>query len=119
MKKIETQNRLVKNIRDLDAYKPFVFEGYAERGTSVLQLDESKPVGYGFHVYKMAPGSETIPHVHERAEHFYVIEGDVTDHDGFEYKPGDLVMLKKGTEHNTRTRNGCTLVVYFASEDCP
>ena len=37
----------------------------------------------------------------------------VFDHDGYEYKPGDIVWLASGTRHNSTTRNGCMLIVYL------
>ena len=42
-----------------------------------------------------------------------LLEGDLTDHDGYEYQPGDIVWLRSGTKHNSTTKGGCTLVVYL------
>ena len=44
---------------------------------------------------------------------FYIIEGDLIDHDGTKYGPGDLVWLRKGTEHTSYSPNGCLIVVYL------
>ena len=116
MKAIDSQHRRVKNIYD-DDFEPFVWDGRDNPGQTVLQLDRNMPCGTGFHIYKMAPGAITTPHEHTSDEHFFLIEGDAVDHDGYEYRPGDIVMLSKGTIHNTRTRNGCTLVVYLQSAE--
>ena len=82
----------------------------------VLQVNGGRR-GHGFHLYRMAPGETTQAHVHRGDEEFYLIEGDLTDHDGYEYKPGDLVCLRSGTRHNSHSRNGCTLVVLLRDED--
>ena len=116
VKAIDADDRLVRNIYD-DEFEPFVWEGKEHAGQSVMQLDASMPCGTGFHIYRMAPGAITTPHEHTSDEHFFLIEGDAVDHDGHEYKPGDIVLLKKGTVHNTRTRNGCTFVVYLTSAE--
>jgi quercetin dioxygenase-like cupin family protein len=114
VRKIETADRLVVNIREA-AFKPFVTEGQEVKGHSFLQLDESFPEGVGFHIYRMAPGTWSQPHEHTCAEQFLVLEGDVRDNDGYVYRPGDFVLLKQGTQHNSYTEHGATLVVFIAS----
>lgn len=116
MKPIEKAHRLVKNIHNAQ-FEPFVWEGRTEEGQSILQLDQDRPLGTGFHIYKMAPGSTTTFHEHTSDEHFLVIEGDMTDHDGYQYKPGDIVLLKKGTRHNSTSKNGCVLAVFIESSE--
>ena len=116
MKPIEASERLVKNIYQAE-YEPFIWEGRHEAGQSILQLDTHAQLGTGFHIYKMAPGSTTTAHEHSSDEHFVLIEGDLVDHDGYEYQPGDIVLLKQGTHHNSTTRNGCTLVVYVDTSE--
>ena len=46
-------------------------------------------------------------------EEFVLLDGDLTDHDGYEYKPGDIVWLRSGTKHNSSTKSGCLLAVYL------
>jgi hypothetical protein len=41
-----------------------------------------------------------------------VIEGEVIDNDGYVYRPGDFVLLKEGTQHNSYTKTGATLAVF-------
>ncbi len=56
----------------------------------------------GFYIYKMEPGSSSVPHRHGGAEEFYVIEGELRDNDGTIYSAGDSA----GDE------NGCTVAVF-------
>ena len=116
MKPIAERQRLVKNIHD-HGFEPFVFEGEVSEGESVLQVDEKVPLGAGFHVYRMAPGAVTTPHVHRSDEHFLVLDGELMDHDGHVYRSGDLVMLEKGTKHSSSTVDGCTLAVFIAAPE--
>ena len=118
MDPIPEPKRRVKNIHH-DEFEPFMPGGAACEGESVLQLDDKVPRGVGFHVYRMAPGTTTTAHVHESDEHFLVLEGDLSDHDGYVYRPGDLVLLDKGTEHHSTTVNGCTLAVFIAEPETP
>jgi len=108
MEPISSQNRRVANI-STGAFKPFLTED-GEPDGEVLQVNGGK-TGFGFHIYRMAPGTSSQPHTHLGNEEFFLIEGDLTDHDGYEYKPGDLVCLASGTKHNSSTKTGCTLVV--------
>ena len=107
---IGEKERIVANVRN-GKYQPFISSDGTHDG-DVLQVNGGR-VGYGFHVYRMAPGQNTIPHTHTGDEEFFVIEGDIQDHDGYEYKPGDLVCLKSGTHHTSYSKNGCLLVVMF------
>ena len=118
MDPIPESKRRVRNIHR-DEFEPFVLDGAPCEGETVLQLDEQVPRGTGFHVYRMAPGATTTAHVHESDEHFLVLEGDLRDHDGYVYRPGDLVMLEQGTEHNSTTVGGCTLAVFLAAPETP
>jgi len=109
--------RLVANIYDKSNYTPFVSDGIASETESILQLDTTKAAGVGFHVYRMAAGCVTTPHEHTDDEHFLVLEGDITDNDGYQYRVGDLVLLKRGTEHYSKSRNGCTLAVFIGTPE--
>ena len=109
MKPISTKDRRVANIHTA-RFETFMSDG-VEDG-EVLQLNTDRPLGTGFHVYRMTPGMTTQAHSHVGAEEFLFIEGDLTDHDGTEYGPGDLVWLRDGTSHSSHTRNGCTIAVY-------
>ncbi|MEO1284795.1 MAG: cupin domain-containing protein [Pseudomonadota bacterium] len=110
MKPLADSARKVANIKTA-AFEPFLSSS-GEMDGEVLQVNGGK-TGYGFHIYRMAPGQTSIAHTHLGDEEFFVIEGDLTDHDGYEYTAGDIVCLKSGTEHNSTSKNGCTLVVYL------
>lgn len=116
MRTIEKSDRLVVNIRTA-AFTPFVADGREVPGQSFLQLDDTFPTGVGFHVYRMAPGSQSQPHEHTCHEQFLVLDGEVIDHDGFVYRPGDLVLLRQGTRHSSRTETGATLAVFIRTAE--
>ncbi len=99
------------NIAD-GTFLPFIDEDGSEDG-EVLQVNPNKERGYGFHVYRMPPGHTTTPHVHDGDEEFYILEGEVVDHDGYRYKAGDLVWLEAKTKHNSYSPDGALLVVYY------
>ena len=110
LKPIASEDRRVVNIKNAD-YVPFISNGIEDG--SVLQLGDSKALGSGFHIYRMTSGQTTIAHKHQSDEEFYIIEGDLVDHDGTKYGPGDLVWLRKGSEHTSYSPNGCLIVVYL------
>lgn len=112
MRKIAPADRIVVNIAKA-AFKPFIAEGKPVAGQSFLQLDETFPEGSGFHIYKMAPGTRSQPHEHTCHEQFLVLDGEIIDNDGTVYRKGDFVLLKEGTQHNSRTETGATLAVFI------
>lgn len=117
MKPVGKDERRVVNIAD-GTFEPWQLEdGSIDESQTVLQINPSKPKGVGFHLFRMAPGTTTTAHRHRGDEEFYIIDGDLTDNDGTEYKAGDLVYMKDGTEHNSTTKNGCTLVVYIVEAE--
>lgn len=67
--------------------------------------------GQGSYLMKMAPGTRSNPHIHHGPEEFFVLQGDLTDHDGYRYQSGDFVSLAAGSSHYSRTKGGCLLVV--------
>jgi len=107
MKPIATERRRVVNLRDAK-FEPFA----DEKGTGMLQLNPNVPRATGFYIYRMEPGAASAPHHHLGAEEFYVIEGELEDHDGTVYRAGDVVWLDAGTEHNSTTKTGCTVAVF-------
>ena len=115
MKPVAAGERIVVNINEAE-YEPFVNDNGEEDGL-VLQLDRSKRLGTGFHIYKMEPGYTTIPHEHRGNEEFFIISGDVTDNDGTVYREGDLVLMKAGTQHCSYSENGCVIAVYIETTE--
>ena len=110
MKPIDSDKRKVANMYSSE-FVAFLGPN-GEPDGEVLQVNGGK-TGFGFHVYRMSPGQTTLAHEHIGNEEFLLIEGDLTDHDGYEYKPGDLVCLASGTQHNSTSKNGCVLAVYL------
>ena len=115
MNRVEKGQRLVVNINQAE-FMPFAEDGGDSEG-SVLQLDAENLPGVGFHIYQMPPGCRTTAHQHTCDEHFFIISGDLTDNDGTVYQPGDLVLMKKGTQHHSYSAKGCTLVVYIETAE--
>jgi quercetin dioxygenase-like cupin family protein len=54
-------------------------------------------------------------HRHASDEIFYVLEGELIDFDGIRYGAGDMVLLRAGTIHKSRSPAGCTLILYVDS----
>jgi hypothetical protein len=74
MKPTGKDDRKVANIHEVE-FQTWVMENGELHDSSVLQLDNSKPRGVGFHVYKMEPGSTTTPHQHTNNEEFLILSG--------------------------------------------
>ncbi len=118
MKPIAPDDRRVVNIHSAE-YRPFVYSDGVELGDSVLQLDDSRPLGEGFHVYRMPPGMTTRAHRHNGHEQFLILEGELHESDGTILRAGDMVFYRDGTEHNSYTPTGCLLAVHIAGPETP
>lgn len=111
-------DRRIANIHQA-TYEPFVYPDGVALGDAVLQLDAEKPLGEGFHVYRMPAGMKTRAHRHNGHEQFLVLEGELIESDGTVLKPGDMVFYGDGTEHHSYTPNGCLLAVHIAGPEFP
>lgn len=116
MQKIQPIDRRVVNI-NRDKFKPFCNENGPSSHESILQINSHDRLGVGFHVYRMQPGTTTTPHEHTEDEEFLVLEGELQDNDGYVYKTGDLVWLKKGTQHSSHSEHGALLAVYIGAAE--
>jgi anti-sigma factor ChrR (cupin superfamily) len=114
MNPIAEQDRRVANIYTAE-FKGYVYEDGVSLGDTLLQLDSDRPLGEGFHVYRMPAGMTTRPHRHNGHEQFLILEGELIDNDGTVYRRGDLVWLRDGTEHCSSTPQGCLLAVHIAA----
>ena len=112
MQPVAEGHRKIVNIKDAK-FKAWESVDGSDSGQSLVQLKTSSPDGVGFHLFRMAPGATTDSHRHTGDEEWFMLDGDLTDNDGTQYVAGDLVWMKEGTEHNSYTENGCTLVVYI------
>jgi len=118
MKDVKPADRRVVNIFEAE-FEPFVYPDGVQLGDAVLQLDEEKPLGTGFHVYRMPPGMTTRGHRHNGDEQFLILEGELIENDGTVFRKGDLVWLRDGTEHCSHTPKGCLLAVHIVAQETP
>ena len=116
MEEIKQEDRRVANIHT-SAFEPFYGEDSPKQDEEVLQINAHEERGVGFHVYRMKPGTTTIAHEHKGHEEFLVLEGELVDHDGYVYRAGDLVWLRKGTKHSSYSKDGALLAVYIATPE--
>ena len=116
MKPINHNDRKIANIYEAE-FKPFVYPNGVALGDTVLQLDESQPLGIGFHVYRMPPGMTTLGHRHNGHEQFLILEGELHESDGTILRAGDMIFYRDGTEHNSHTPTGCLLAVHIAGPE--
>ncbi|MFT5219111.1 MAG: mannose-6-phosphate isomerase-like protein (cupin superfamily) [Gammaproteobacteria bacterium] len=86
------------------------FGGSALKGVYQLDLTYDRKTGHGAYMIRMEPGTVTTKHIHSIREEYLIMEGDVVESDGTVLAPGDYVIYEPGTEHNSRTVGGCTLI---------
>ena len=118
MTPVSAKDRKVANIHQ-GAFQPFVYPDGVALGDSILQLDDSRALGEGFHVYRMPAGMRTRTHRHNGHEQFLILEGELHESDGTILRAGDLVFYRDGTEHNSYTPNGCLLAVHISGPETP
>ncbi len=111
-----SDERKIANIHDA-AYRPFVYPDGVALGDDILQLDPDRPLGEGFHVYRMPAGMTSRRHIHNGHEQFLILEGELIEDDGKVLRPGDMVFYRDGTEHHSYTPNGCLLAVHIAGPE--
>lgn len=116
MRPISPGDRRIVNIRG-GRFRPFVYPDGTALGDEVLQLDDGKPLGQGFHVYRMPAGMVTRGHRHNGHEQFLILEGELHESDGTILRPGDLVFYRDGSEHHSYTPDGCLLAVHIAGPE--
>ncbi len=116
MRPIVQTDRRIANIHAVE-FIPFTYPDGMALGDSVLQLDDSRALGEGFHVYRMPAGMTTRSHRHNGHEQFLILEGELHESDGTILRVGDLVFYQDGSEHNSYTPNGCLLAVHIAGPE--
>jgi anti-sigma factor ChrR (cupin superfamily) len=112
------EQRRIVNIKKA-TFTPFVYPDGVALGDEILQLDTDKPLGEGFHVYRMPAGMRTRRHIHNGHEQFLILDGELIEDDGTVFKPGDMVFYRDGTEHDSYTPNGCLLAVHIVGAETP
>ncbi|MEO8245401.1 MAG: cupin domain-containing protein [bacterium] len=118
MKPLTDHNRRHVNIHDA-SFEPYVYADGMALGDSILQLDNTQPLGEGFHVYRMPAGMTTRAHRHNGVEQFLVLEGTLVDNDGRAFTKGDMVCYDDGTEHSSYSPDGCLLAVMITHTETP
>jgi anti-sigma factor ChrR (cupin superfamily) len=91
-------------------YDIYDFGGPVLEGVHQLDLSYDRKTGHGVYMIRMEPGTVTTTHVHSLREEYLILEGDVVESDGTVLGPGDYVIYQPGTEHNSRTVNGCVVI---------
>ena len=74
MKAIDPGDRRIANSHTAP-FRTLFSDGLADG--EVPQLDTDRPLGTGFHLYRMAPGTKTQAHSHIGHEEFLMLEGDL------------------------------------------
>jgi hypothetical protein len=103
MQPINPKDRRIANIHEA-TFKPFVYPDGVALGDAVLQLDDDKELGTGFHVYRMPPGMTTRSHRHDGHEQFLILEGELHESDGTVLKAGDMVFYRDYSDEVTAPR---------------
>ncbi len=91
-------------------YDIYDFGGPILKGVRQLDLSYDRKTGHGAYMMRMEPGTATTAHVHTLREEHLILEGDLVESDGTVLGPGDYIIYEPGTEHNSRTVNGCLLI---------
>ena len=76
------------------------------RGRKLYPIDEQQDILHHFAAFTTTPDNPFRPHKHERAEIWYIVEGQgLVSLDGQEQpvEAGDLVILASRVEHGLRT----------------
>ena len=95
-------------------FRPYDRYGETIEGLSWLPLSPgSETGGAGCYLLRFAPGAASRPHNHTDIEEFLVMEGELEDSDGRVLKPGDYIIYDAGTEHWSRSHEGCVILVFL------
>ena len=105
--------RLIENIATLEMV-PMDRYGDVMPGLKWNPLRYDDATRTGFFIVEFEPGGVSTPHEHPSAEEFYVLEGEVCDHDGFTYRAGEFVSLGPGTRHYSYSEKGAMVLVWLS-----
>lgn len=107
-----TVDRTVVNYRDAP-FETYHLQGEPQDDVQWCNISWEDETGDGFFLIRFSPGAVSIPHEHLGYEEFVLLEGDLTDQDGWRYKPGDCVSLPSGSRHYTKSEEGATVAVFI------
>lgn len=86
-------------------------------GIEVRRLFVDRPANRMTAMFRMAPGAEYVPHVHDGAEECYVLQGDLHVGDVV-LRAGDYQRAPAGSTHGVQwTENGCVLLISSSLSD--
>jgi len=111
MQKPMRELRNVVNFKDAD-FKTYGLQGAEQSDLSWCNISYDEKTGNGAFIIKFDPGGVSIEHEHLGFEEFVLLEGDLTDHDGYRYNVGDVVSLPSGSRHRTVSENGAIVAVF-------
>ncbi|MFN7599058.1 MAG: cupin [Cereibacter sp.] len=115
-KPIHPDHRMIVNIHNAP-FRPFVCDDGLAPGDDILQRGGDQPTGRGFHVCRMPAGMTTRGHRRNGHEQFPILKGELIASDGTMLRKGDMVFYRDGTEHKSRTPNGCLLTAHIAGPE--
>ncbi len=76
----------------------------------ILYRDEERNLEC--HITECSPNFVSPPHSHKDDEWVYILKGNMRDETG-EYKEGEFIVNKKGSEHTVYVGSeGCTLLIF-------
>ena len=101
-------------------FEPFDNYGAAVVGMSWYKISyDKKNGGQGTYLLKMEPGAKSLPHKHTGYEEFLMLEGELIDPDGKNFKKGDFVSFEPGSSHYSYTKEGCLILVFMRGINQP
>ena len=87
--------RKVVNFKEAD-FETYSLQGKPQADLWWHNISWSDEDDSGFFLIKFDPGGVSIPHEHLGYEEFVILEGELSDHDGWIYRPGDCVFSIQG-----------------------
>jgi hypothetical protein len=103
--------RKVVNYKDAE-FETYSLQGKPQADLSWHNISWSDEDDSGFFLIKFDPGGVSLPHEHLGTEEFVILEGEIMDHDGWVYRPGDCVSLAKGSRHFSSSNTGAIVAVF-------
>ncbi len=103
--------RTVVNFADAD-FKPYGLQGTDQSDLHWHNISYNEETGDGAFIIRFDPGGVSIEHEHLGFEEFVLLQGDLTDHDGYRYRVGDVVSLPGGSMHRTVSEKGAVVAVF-------
>ena len=105
-------HRLVQRLADLPMLP---MQRYGETVPGIrwnpVRFDEKTRTGC--FVVEFEPGGVSVAHEHPGAEEFYMLDGEVCDHDGQVYRAGEFVSLGPGTRHYSYSEKGARALAWL------